>query len=245
MPRKLTPIRRQVRHIWSLMENDKKNVTGQAVWGELVRLHDGDKKIRSLRAVQEDVLEFTEHARLTGVKFALEEWIKWDEDVVRPTALPSVLVVNAVSQEVVGRPLWKQEVRWAERIHVALECLDPVAAWFLVWSYFMRDVAKMNLDSKQPVTFDLDQLVAHQPWISENRPLWDVWVLSPKGMQGGFFNSLKGLAEQPLPPDVDRELAQWAAKQLIGPWDDENQGKWSWLRLLESRYGEHGASQED
>jgi hypothetical protein len=236
--------REDVKNLWGEMREAENHVTAVKVYDEL-KIRNHHVEVRSLRTVQDDILSFKKDLQDNDEPFAPVVWDKWGSTQVSPESLPTVMRLNAVSREIASRPLQQHEAKWAERIHLTLSALDPVVAWFLVWSYALREVVQINLKQDKPVTFHLDQLVAHEPWNPRNRLSWNLWIRSPHGPSGDFHSALKYLAEQYVPPGVERELAQWATRQLIGPWDAGDEAEWDWHSLLERRYGQHSESQED
>lgn len=244
MARTSQATREDVKLLWAELNELGHDVSGVELQKRL-KSKNGGRNVRSLRAVQGDVRIFKDDAQHSGKPFNPAVWDKWGRDVVSPGSLPCVLLVNAVSHELTGNPLRQHEAIWAERIHLALRTLDPVTAWFLVWSYALQEVVQRVLHRKTASTFHLDQLIAHQPWKPENRSTWNLWVQSRRDTPNEFHTALEYLAEQHVPKGVDRELARWATRQLIGPWDSETGIAWDWHSLLERKYGQQSKSKED
>ena len=241
MARTSEATREDVKMLWAELNVDGDKVTGVELHKKLKAKYSG-RNVRSVRAVQEDVRAFKNESLGS---FAPKVWNTWRDGVVHPDSAPIVLLVNTVSMELAGRPLWQHEAKWAERVSRALEELDPVAAWFLVWSYALREVVQKILQDESPFTKHLDLLTANQPWKQENRSNWNLLAQSQSPSLVSGFLWLEDLGNLNLPIGVDRELARWATRQLIGPWDNENGIEWDWHSLLERQYGQQSRSRED
>ncbi|MDA1196185.1 MAG: hypothetical protein O2894_13525 [Planctomycetota bacterium] len=129
-------------------------------------------------------------------------WLKWQAFPWPPDA-GYLLRLDLVTRTMLGRGLWDQEAHWATRLEPALRDLDLFAQWALIDEYTQR-----HIHSSEPLTDDLDLIVATQPWLDDGK-LYEA-AAEARVTGAGSIAPIRALR---LPPD-----ALDALDVLLPPW---------------------------
>ena len=93
-------------------------------------------------------------------------WKLWEGDGESPEDHDYLIRSNMISRLFFDRPLYKSEAEWGRRLKVSLMDLNPFLQLIFVREYSSRYYSAERL-STEPYTSDLDDLLAYQPWKSD------------------------------------------------------------------------------
>lgn len=128
------------------------------------RLEDGHwKGYVSIRKVQDIVRDLK--AKGAG-RFEPVVWQPWSDHSSGAEDCAFLLKMRQVSLSLFDEVLWEHQAKWAKRLRVILEGLNPFLQLCFIREYAIREALGIRL-IRDIITEDLDYIVAYQPWLSE------------------------------------------------------------------------------
>ena len=161
-----------------------------------------------LRRVQEIIA-----AKILGGDGAFErkEWKPWCTGI-DPETHSFLLALDAVCQAVQFRHLYEHEATWGMRLRVALQELTPYDQFCFVSLYANRTV-HAHYDKEDPVTVDLDIILAYKPWLSKHLHAFRMVGLARPASLGN--SALTAETTVGRFPSFDWKVISWS---LVLPW---------------------------
>ena len=126
--------------------------------------------------------------------FEYKDWKPWNSGKGNPETRAFLVTLDTVSVAVQRRHLYHHEADWGMRLRASLQGLTPYDQLCFVSLYAIEEV-QAHFGGGEPLTGDLDTILAYKPWLPENAHAYGMAIMARLARQ-----PLTGSPFAPSPP---------------------------------------------